>query len=398
MISFLSALLGATTECRFGDGAAVSQPTAQDVLTCTPPAAVGAGAVSALLHSDVTYADSQIFSYAPKKTGGRGLVSVAALAYGADGGCAHGFVPDNATARDALIYSYLHRAGASGADLVVLPENAFGRPGMIHPGCVHPAEPVDGPLVQSVSKIAAQYQMNVVLPIHESRGDKFFNTAVVLDRQGRTVGTYSKVFPVFGNTSGHGAHGEIEAPDSVWPSSAGVKAFDLDFGRIAVLICFDINFAELWQQAEALGTDLVVWPSAMVTPDPSTLGYARIHQYDIVAVGFPGDLVGRDGTSLKNSTDPGYPMRRAAVRLQPRRRRAGPRRGVRGGVREGGGGASGVVLLLRFIMHRVRPLALTPDRRTRPRPASPRAASPPGRRRPRRRRRRRARTRRPARR
>ena len=177
------------------------------------------------------------------------------------------------------IYSYLHRAGRGGADLAVLPENAFGRPGMIHhPGCVHAAEPVDGPLVQSVSAIAAQYQMNVVLPIHESRGDKIFNTAVVLDRQGRTVGTYSKVFPVFGNTSGHGAHGEIEAPDSVWPSSAGVKAFDLDFGRIAVLICFDINFAELWQQAEALGADLVVWPSAMVTPDPSTL-----LGYDIVA-------------------------------------------------------------------------------------------------------------------
>ena len=160
MIDLLSALLAATTECRFGDGAAVSQPTAQDVLTCTPPATVGAGAVSATLHSDVTYADAQIFSYAPKKVGGRGLVSVAALAYGADGGCAHGFVPANATARDALIYSYLHRAGASGADLAVLPENAFGRPGMIHhPGCVHAAEPVDGPLVQSVSKIAAQYQM-----------------------------------------------------------------------------------------------------------------------------------------------------------------------------------------------------------------------------------------------
>ena len=53
----------------------------------------------------VRHSSSWACSYAPKKIGARGLVSVAALAYGADGGCAHGFVPDNATARDALIYS-----------------------------------------------------------------------------------------------------------------------------------------------------------------------------------------------------------------------------------------------------------------------------------------------------
>ena len=34
-------------------------------------------------------------------------------------------------------------------------------------------------------------------------------------------------------------------------------------GRIAVLICYDINFAELWFQAEARGADMVIWPSAM---------------------------------------------------------------------------------------------------------------------------------------
>ena len=112
--------------------------------------------------------------------------------------------------------------------------------------------------------------MNIVLPIHEVRGAHFFNTAVIINRRGATVGTYSKIFPVYGNSSHPPREGEISAPDSVWPASSGVAAFDLDFGRIAVLICFDINFAELWQQAEGLGADLVVWPSAMATPDPSS--------------------------------------------------------------------------------------------------------------------------------
>ena len=40
----------------------------------------------------------------------------------------------------------------------------------------------------------------------------------------------------------------------------------------------------------------MIWPSAMQTPDPFTYGYARIHQYHLIAVGHPGDVVDKDGT------------------------------------------------------------------------------------------------------
>lgn len=80
-------------------------------------------------------------------------------------------------------------------------------------------------------------------------------------------GHYSKVFPVWGNTAR--TAGEVL---HVTPSEEGVRVFDLDIGKMAVLICYDINFPELWHQAAALGADLIVWPSAMKTPDPSTYG------------------------------------------------------------------------------------------------------------------------------
>lgn len=82
-----------------------------------------------------------------------------------------------------------------------------------------------------------------------------------------------------------------------------------EFGTIAVMICFDINFGEIWHQAAALGADMFVWPSAMATPDPTTYGYARIHRTPVVAVGYPGDVV--DSTGLQHpvtEVSPGLKM------------------------------------------------------------------------------------------
>jgi hypothetical protein len=96
-------------------------------------------------------------------------------------------------------------------------------------------------------------------------------------------------------------------------SSAGVKTFDLDFGRVAVLICYDINFIELWTQAEALGADLLLWSSAMATPDPTATAYARVFAYDVVEVGFPGAMIDRRGVPLNTTAGPAaWPMLKTA--------------------------------------------------------------------------------------
>ena len=43
----------------------------------------------------------------------------------------------------------------------------------------------------------------------------------------------------------------------VIPGQQGVQVWDLaGIGRVAVLICFDINYYELWHQAYALGAQV----------------------------------------------------------------------------------------------------------------------------------------------
>ena len=69
------------------------------------------------------------------------------------------------------------------------------------------------------------------------------------------------------------------------------RSFSGCFARIAIFICFDINFFELWHQAYAIGAQVVFWPSAMQTPDRDMISLARLYRYHIVANGYPGDIV-----------------------------------------------------------------------------------------------------------
>jgi hypothetical protein len=78
--------------------------------------------------------------------------------------------------------------------------------------------------------------------------------------------------------------------------------FDTDFGRIALLTCFDINFDELWQSAERQGAEMVFWPSAYGGGLPLN-GYAMIHNYHIIAVG-NGDFIDLLGRTVEKVDRP----------------------------------------------------------------------------------------------
>lgn len=64
-----------------------------------------------------------------------------------------GYILITYTKYDVVIYrliTLMLGAGESGVDPAVLPENAFGRPGMDVSACYHAPEPVDGESVKTV--------------------------------------------------------------------------------------------------------------------------------------------------------------------------------------------------------------------------------------------------------
>ncbi len=177
-----------------------------------------------------------------------------------------------------LAIEHLHTAGKNGVDIACLPEEFAGIE----------AEPVPGPTTRAVAKLAKKYSMYVICPIREQAGDEQYNTAVLIDRKGKIAGYYRKIFVFWGE----GLH----------VSTEGVKAFDTDFGRISILTCFDLNFAELWRECDALDVDIVFWPSAYGGGSPLN-AFAILYHYYIVPVG-AGNIIDITGKTFDRIEKP----------------------------------------------------------------------------------------------
>jgi len=177
-----------------------------------------------------------------------------------------------------MAIEHLETAGKNGVDIACLPEEFAGTK----------AEPVDGPTTEAVAELAKKYNMYVICPIREQAEDKQYNTAVLIDRKGKIVGYYRKIFVFWG--------------EGLNLSTEGVKAFDTDFGRISILTCFDLNYPELWRQCDDLDVDMVFWPSAYGGGSPLN-AYAILYHYYIVPVG-AGNIIDITGKTFEKIEKP----------------------------------------------------------------------------------------------
>lgn len=131
-------------------------------------------------------------------------------------------------------------------DIIVLGEllNVIGAPGSMP----SKAEPVPGPSTEVMARVARAYRVNIVFGMIERVDNLLYNTAVLLDRDGRITGKYHKVqLPL------------SDAAAGMTPGNS-VPVFDTDFGRVALLICHDTSFAEPAREAALQGAELLLVP------------------------------------------------------------------------------------------------------------------------------------------
>jgi len=172
-----------------------------------------------------------------------------------------------------LAKQIIETANSYKPDVVVLPE-VFKLAGLPGEMTSENAEPIPGPTFDLLADLARKGSMNIVAGHMVCEGDRIFNKAIIINRKGALVGSYNKKYPV-----------ESEILNCVYPGSSN-PVFDLDFARIGVAVCFDINWPEIWRNFSEKNIDLAFWISAYEGGFPLQ-SYAWAYQYPIVTSVWP---------------------------------------------------------------------------------------------------------------
>jgi beta-ureidopropionase len=161
----------------------------------------------------------------------------------------------------ARTLEFVDQAGAAGVQILCMQE-IFTGPYFCaeqNPRWYASAERIpDGPTVKLMQERARKHQMVIVVPIYEDDGPGiYYNTAAVIDADGRYLGKYRK------NHIPHCAPGFWEK-FYFRPGNLGYPVFDTAYAKIGVYICYDRHFPEGARALGLNGAEIVFNPSATV--------------------------------------------------------------------------------------------------------------------------------------
>ncbi|MEK7657096.1 MAG: carbon-nitrogen hydrolase [Elusimicrobiota bacterium] len=149
-------------------------------------------------------------------------------------------------------------AARRGARIVCLPELYRSRyfPQASRRPAKHLTESIPGPSTRAFSRLAAELKVVVILPLFErARQGRLYNSAAVIDADGRLLGAYRKV---------HIPHDPLfYEKDYFRPGDLGFKVFKTRYADFSVLICYDQWFPEAARACALKGAQILFYPTAI---------------------------------------------------------------------------------------------------------------------------------------
>ncbi|MBI2774110.1 MAG: acyltransferase [Chloroflexi bacterium] len=113
----------------------------------------------------------------------------------------------------------------------------------------------DGPTTKLLQVLAKKHGMVLIAPMYEEDGPGvYYNTAAVIDADGKYIGKYRKT--------------HIPQVNGFWekfyfrPGNMGYPVFDTAVGKVGVYICYDRHFPEGARALGLAGAEMVFIPSA----------------------------------------------------------------------------------------------------------------------------------------
>lgn len=126
------------------------------------------------------------------------------------------------------------------------------------------AEPIHGKSVNKIISIAEENNCYIVFGMSEKENDKIYNTSVLVHPDGKTD-PYRKWFlPNFG----------VFEEKKHFKEGNKINVFETKFGKIGLLICYDIFFPEICKSYALQGADILLCISA--SPETSRVYFERI--------------------------------------------------------------------------------------------------------------------------
>lgn len=118
------------------------------------------------------------------------------------------------------------------------------------------SETIPGETTKAMSRLAKELGVVIIVPMFEkAKTGKYYNSAVVFNEKGRSLGQYHKV---------HIPHDPgFYEKDYFERGTSGYKIFKTKFGRFAVLICFDQWFPEAARAVKLAGAEIIFYPTAI---------------------------------------------------------------------------------------------------------------------------------------
>lgn len=143
--------------------------------------------------------------------------------------------------------SYIDEVGAENPDIILLTEH-FHNIGLTLSMEERSIE-IDSVIIKKLQEKAAQYNTYIAGSIHRKFDGHYYNTAILIDRNGNIAGMYDKT---------HLTLTEYEM--GITPGTE-IPVFDTDFGKVGFLICWDAWFPCLSQILYRKGAKLILNPT-----------------------------------------------------------------------------------------------------------------------------------------
>ncbi len=195
----------------------------------------------------------------------------------------------------------LEEAASLRPDIICLPEGitVVGNP----QSYIDVSEAVPGPTTRRLGRLAEKLRSYIVAGIYEREGTAVYNTAVLIDRDGKLAGRYRKT---------HLPREEWEAgltPGNEYP------VFETDFGKVGLMICWDVQFPEPARAMALKGAELLLLP-IWGGSDLLTRARAKENHVFLVSSGYDmrSFIVDPTGAVIAEATDT-HPIAVAEVHL-----------------------------------------------------------------------------------